>query len=177
MRLGAGGDENDVAAQPAGAVGAGDHDGVRILEGGLAANQFDLMERKIFEDALALHFDDFALVMHEVVYGEIFFERIVNAVEPALFQSGEIKGGFAQRFAGHGAGVDATAAGVLGAFDHGYAFAEVGGLSAGFFSGRAAADHQQVKIVMGPHDSLREALLQNLKIGKLWPCDYSASLC
>jgi hypothetical protein len=154
MRLGTGGDENDVAAKAVLSIATGDVDGVRVLEGGLAVEKCDLMEREIFEDVLAFHFHHFALVVHEVVYGEIFLERVVDAVEAALLKAGEVQGGFAQRFAGDRAGVDATAAGVLSAFDHGDALAEVGGLRAGFFSRRAAADDQQVKLLVGRHRNL-----------------------
>ncbi len=43
-----------------------------------------MVKRKIFQDAPAFHFDNFTLVMHEVVNGKIFLERIVDAVEAAL---------------------------------------------------------------------------------------------
>ncbi len=84
MGFGAGGDEEKVSFQEARAGRTGDDNGVRVFEGGLAADEFDFVEREIFQDALAFHVHDFALVMHEVVDGEIFFERIVNAVESAL---------------------------------------------------------------------------------------------
>ena len=136
-------------------VGLGDGDSVRVFEGSLAANELDLVERKIFQDALALHVHDFALVVHEIVDGEIFFQRIIDAVEAALIESGEIKRGFAKGLAGNGAGVDAASAHVLGAFDDGYAFAEVGGLGAALFAGRAAADDDEVESVTRSHEFLR----------------------
>ena len=108
-----------------------------------------MVQREILEDAPALHLDDFAFVVHEIVDGEIFFQRVVDAVEAALLQAGEIEGRFAQRFAGDRAGVDATAADVLGALDDRHALAEVGGLSAGFFASGAAADHDQVEEIRG----------------------------
>jgi len=50
--------------------------------------------------------------MHEIVDSEIFLERIVDTVEAALAESGKVESGFAQRFAGNGAGVDAAAPGL-----------------------------------------------------------------
>ena len=153
VRLGTRGDENDVAAKAVLSIAAGDVDGVGVFEGRLAVEKCDLVQGEIFEDALAFHFHHFALVVHEVVYGEIFLERVVDAVKAALLEAGEVQGGFAQRLAGDRAGIDATAAGVLGAFDYGDALAEVGGLGAGFFSRRATADDQQVKLLVGRHSN------------------------
>ena len=130
---------------------AGHYNRVGVFKSCLTAYEFDLMQREIFENALPFHFDDFAFMVHEVVHGEIFFQRIVNAVKAALLQSRKIEGGFAQRFARDGSGIDATAAGVLGAFDDGDAFAKIGGLGTGFFAGRATTDNQQVKLFVSGH--------------------------
>ena len=142
MRLGAGGDENDVALQTACAIRAGDSNGVSIFKRSLAANQLDFVQLKVFQDAAAFHVHDFSLVVHEVVHGQIFFQRIIDAVEAALLQAGEIKCGFAQGLAGNGAGIDAASAHVRGALEHGDAFAKIGGLGASLFPGGAAANHQ-----------------------------------
>ena len=69
MRLRAGGDENDLAAKTARSVCASHRDGVRVLERCLAANKLDVMQFEIFQDAPALHFDDFAFMAHEIVDG------------------------------------------------------------------------------------------------------------
>jgi len=99
------------------------------------------------EDAPTLHVHNFALVMHEVVNGKVFLERIVDTVEASLLQAREIERGLAEGLAGNGAGIDATAAHILGAVDNGNAFAKVGGLSASLLTGGAAADDDQIKIV------------------------------
>src|SRR5882762_4325477 len=96
--------------------------------------------------------------MHEIVDGEIFFERIVNAIEAALLKSGKIEGGFAEGLAGDGAGVDATATHVLSALDDGNALPKVGSLGAALFAGRPAADHKEVESVGGNHECLRGML-------------------
>ncbi len=154
MRLRAGGDENDLAAKTARAVRTSDRDGVRVLERRLAANKLDVVQFEILEDALAFHLDDFPFVVHEIVNGKIFLERVIDAIEAALLESGKIERRFAQRFAGDGARVDAASAHVLGALDDGDALAKIGGLRAGFFSGRAAADHDQVELFARRHTNL-----------------------
>ncbi len=50
-----------------------------------------MVKRKIFQDAPAFHFDNFTLVMHEVVDGKIFLKRVVDTVEASLLQAREIE--------------------------------------------------------------------------------------
>ena len=129
-------------------------DCVCAFEGGLAADQLDFVELEIFQDAAALHLDDFAFVVHEIVDRQIFFQRVVDSVQTALLEAGEIEGRFAKRLARDGAGVDAAAADDVGALDDGDAFAEVGGLGGGFFACGTATDYDQVEGVWGRHVSL-----------------------
>src|SRR6266436_7707328 len=129
---------------------------MRVDKSGLTAHQLDVMEREILQDARAFHVHDFALVVHEVVDGEIFLQRVINAVKAALLQAREIECRFAKGLAGNGAGVDATAAHMFGALDDGNAFAEVGCLGATLFAGGSASDHDEVESVAGSHESLQE---------------------
>ena len=46
--------------------------------------QFDVMEFQVFQDTLSFHLHHLALVVHEIMHGQIFFQGIVDAVEPAL---------------------------------------------------------------------------------------------
>ena len=87
MRLGAAGNENNFTAQTTCAIRAGNYNRVGVFKSCLTAYEFDLVQREIFENALPFHFDDFAFMVHEVVHGEIFFQRIVNAVKAALLQT------------------------------------------------------------------------------------------
>jgi len=96
--------------------------------------------------------------VHEIVNGKIFFQRIVDAVEAALIESGEIEGGFSKGFAGNGAGVDAASTHVLSTFDDSHAFAEVSRLGAALFAGRAAAEDDQVESIARSHEFLRQFL-------------------
>jgi hypothetical protein len=113
-----------------------------------------MVQLEILEDALALHIDHGAFMVHEILNSEIIFERIVDAIEAALLEAGEIERGFSQRFAGNCAGVDATSAHVRGAVDDGDALAKIGGLGASFFAGGAAADYDQVEIFGTRHANL-----------------------
>src|SRR6266849_7009312 len=109
---------------------------MRVFESGLTADEFNFVERKIFQDALAFHVHHFAFVVHEIVDGEILLQRVIDAIESALLKSGKIEGGFAEGLAGDGAGVDATATHVLSALDDGNALPKVGSLCAALFAGR-----------------------------------------
>src|SRR5580704_1995366 len=140
MRLRARGDKDEITFQPTRASRTCNGDRVRIFERGLAANEFDLVEREILQDALAFHIHNFTLVVHKVVDGEVLFERVVDAVQAALLQARKIKRGFTKRFARNGAGVDAAPAHVLGALDDRDALAKVSGLGATLFTGGTAAD-------------------------------------
>ena len=113
------------------------------------------MECEVFQNALPLHVYYFTLVMHEIVDGEIFLERVVDSVETALLEPGKVERGFAKSLAGDSAGVDATAAHMLGALDDGNAFAEIGGLGAALFTSRAAADHDEIESIIRSHEFLR----------------------
>jgi hypothetical protein len=126
----------------------------------LAADQFDFVELEIFQDAAALHLDDFSFVVHEIVDGEVVFQRIVDAIEAALFEAGEIEGGFAKCFAGNRAGVDAAAADGFGAFHDRDSLTEIGGLSGSLFASGAAANYDQVEGVWGRHASLLDEALE-----------------
>src|SRR5579859_3962808 len=97
-------------------------------------------------------------MMHEVVYGKIFFERIIDAIKAALAEAGKIERGFAQRFAGNGAGVDATAAGIWRPLDDGDTLAKIRGLRAGLFSGGSAAKHNEVERIVGCQRNLHERI-------------------
>src|SRR5882762_8908887 len=139
-------------------VGACDGNGMRVLKGCLAADEFDLMECEVLQNAPALHFDDFTLVVHEVVDSKILLEGVVDSVEAALLEAGKVESGFAQGLAGNVAGIDATAAHMLGALDDGNAFAEIGGLGGALFTSRAAADYDEIERVTRSHESLRRVL-------------------
>ena len=140
------------------ALGAGNSHGVGVYKGSLAGHEFDVVECEVFQNAPALHVDDFTLVVHEIVDGEILLEGIVDSVEAALLEAGKVESGFAKSLAGNRAGIDAASAHMFGALDDGNAFAKVGGLGAALFTGRAAADHDQTETVTRSHEFLREYL-------------------
>jgi hypothetical protein len=127
---------------------------VRIFERSLAADQLNFVELQVLQDALALHFDHRAFVVHKIMDGEIFFQRIINAVQPALFQPGEVQRRLAQRFAWNGPRVDATSPDHGRALDDRHALAEVRRLGAGLFAGRPTADDHQIKLLRSSHEIL-----------------------
>ena len=91
MRLRAGRNEDDFSFQLTCALSVGNGHCVGGNKGGLAAYEFDAVECEVLQNALALHVHDFALVMHEIVNGEIFLEGIIDPVKAALLQAGEVQ--------------------------------------------------------------------------------------
>src|SRR5580658_6859360 len=115
---------------------------MRIFKCRLPASKFDVVQLEILQNTLALHLNDRALMVHKVVNGKIFLERIIDAIETSLLQTGKIKRGFTQGFAGYGAGVDAASAHMRGALDDRDTLAEISSLRAGLFSSGTASDHK-----------------------------------
>ena len=97
-------------------------------------------------------------MVHEVVNGEIFLERIIDPVEATLAEAGKIKRRLAQRLAWDSARVDTTAAGTRGAFDDSDAFSEIRGLRSSFFSSWPATNHNQVERIVGCQRCLHSGL-------------------
>ena len=64
--------QNHVAAQLAYAIRARNGHGMRVFERCPAADELDVVQGEILQDALALHFNHFALVVHEIVDRKIF---------------------------------------------------------------------------------------------------------
>src|SRR5580692_1809367 len=90
--LGSGGNQDEFSSQTPRAIGTSNEDCMRICERSLTANEFNFVKCKILQNALAFHLDDGALMMHEIVDGEIFFQRVVNSIEAALLQAGKVEG-------------------------------------------------------------------------------------
>ena len=124
---------------------------MRVLECGLAADELDAVQLEIFQNALPLHLNHFALVVHEVVYGQILFQRVIDAVQAALLQARKVERGFAERLAGHRAAVDAASADNGSSLDDGHPLAEIGRLGARLFSGGSAADHHKIERFIRRH--------------------------
>ena len=74
---------------------------------------------------------------------------------------------FAQRFAGNGSGVDATAAGLRRALDNGDTFAEIRGLGARLFTGGSTAEHNEVERIVGCQRNLRDGFPKKYSIQSL----------
>src|SRR5258708_45603 len=126
---------------------------MRIEKSGLAAHEFDVMEREIFQDTPALHIHDFAFVVHEIVDSEIFLERIVDAVEAALLEPGKIKRRLPKGFPPDCAPVDPMAAQWVGGLEDTAPLAEKRGLGTAIFAGGATANNDQIEIAARSHKS------------------------
>jgi hypothetical protein len=146
-RIGAGGDEEDVAAKLLGGTGGGLHREVMgIGEGGVALEDGDLVPVEVVGDALAFAIDDEAFARHEVADGDGAFEAAdVDAFELAVLEAGEEDGRFAEGLGGERAGVGRGAAEDGLFLDQGDLLAEVSGAGGAFFPGGAGPDHDEVE--------------------------------
>ena len=74
MRLASGRQENHIATQLANAIRTGNGHGVGVFERSPAADKLDAMKGEILQDPLALHFNHFSLVVHEIIDAEILLK-------------------------------------------------------------------------------------------------------
>src|SRR5580700_5549184 len=158
MRFRTCGNEDHVGTERSFSFGTADCDSVAIVERSVAVKELNVMKFEVLEDTVAFQLHDGAFVVHEIVNGEIFLQRVIDAVKTALLQAGKIKGGLTKSFAGDGSGVDAAAADFSGALDDRHALAEIGRLGRPFFSGRAAAYDYEVERFRRSHQNLRRDL-------------------
>src|SRR6266567_6433904 len=87
------------------------------------------------------------------MHRKFFLQGIVNPVQSTLFQPRKIKRRLAKRFARDRACVDATSAHVLRTLNDRDALAKIGSLRPGLFPGRAATNHNQIKIFVRNHSA------------------------
>ena len=119
--------------------------GMRVFERGLSSHQHDVMQLQILQNPLPFHVYNFSFMVHEIVHSQIVFQGIVDAIQPALLQSRKVQSGFAQSLAGYRSGVNAASTYGWRSLNDSDFLAKVGGLCAGFFSGRSASNHDQIE--------------------------------
>jgi hypothetical protein len=90
--------------------------------------------------------------LHEVVYGEIWFQAVALTVEAALVPAGKIQNCLSQGFAGHGAGMHRDAAYNGSPLNNGRLFTQFSRLYCSFLAGGAAADYDEIMTV---HEMIR----------------------
>src|SRR5262249_22944743 len=91
----------------------------------------------------------------QVSHGDLFFDVIVNAVDPLELKPGEMQYGLPHGLAGNGSGVDAGAAHDLALFNHGHAPATFRALNGGPLARRSGTDDDEIVIT---HKSCRGAV-------------------
>jgi hypothetical protein len=104
-------------------------------------HQIYIVASHLFLNDVDLFGDDVAAAEGQVFHRDVLFEPVFGSIHGALMKPGEVENGFAERFAGNGAGVDADTPDNLGALDDADFFAEFGGLHRGLLAGGAGADH------------------------------------
>src|SRR5262249_16111605 len=126
IRRGAGGDEEDRAAEDLLAEGVADDELIRGAERRRALVAVDAVAHEVVIDALPLLLDDDVLAVHEGAHGELALHGDVDGLlVAALVEAGEVQGRLAQGLRGNRAGVHARAAEDGLALDERHALAEV----------------------------------------------------
>ena len=103
-----------------------------------------LVAHHLFADDADLGADDLPATGDQVVHGDL--GAVAVAVKAPLLDAGQVQHGFAQGFAGDGAGVGADAADDGVALDERDLLAELGGLDGGLLAGGTAADDDHVDV-------------------------------
>ena len=132
-----------------------DFDGVRVGELRGALKNLHAVALQLRANHFGLARDDGAHAEGKILHRNVVLAAIVVAVESLHGVAGQLEDGFADAFAGNGAGVHADAANHQRAINHGDALAELRGANSALLPRRAAADHDQVKI------GLRHSLTNN----------------
>lgn len=113
---------------------------------GLTLDHVDTIAGHLILDDLDFARDHMVGAEGEILDGDVGFHPVAGAVQIALSEAGQIQDGFAQGFAGNGAGIDADPADHLLALDDPDFLSELGGLYGGFLPGRPCADDQEVVV-------------------------------
>ncbi len=144
-RVGAGGDEDELALEEEGrVVGGFDLDGVGVHERAVAGEDVHLEDVHAVANFVGLAGGDGVFAKEEVLHTDGALELALEAEESAVVVAGEEEGGFLEGFGGEGAGVGAGAAEAGFLFDEGDGAAVEGGEGGGFFPGWAGADDDEV---------------------------------
>jgi hypothetical protein len=117
-------------------------------------DQLDAVPGEVLRHGLGHDRDDFGLAHHQALEGDVGIELETQPVHFAVAKSALIQGRLAQGFGGDPSTAHRIAAGRRGLLKEGDGLVVVGRLCGAFFSSRARADHDEVKVLA--HHSFRE---------------------
>src|SRR5688572_17380897 len=117
---------------------------IAILEGCFTMNKGNVVTPNCPLDHLAFFFNNGPFPIHEVLDRQIFLERIVNAVQTSLTQTGEIQSRFAKRFGRNCPRVNTCASYMGCAFDECDAFPIISRFRSTFFPRRSGTNYDQI---------------------------------
>ncbi len=128
-----------------------DLNSVRVDEGSLAENEFDIVPLDVLIDEIPFVVHDMGLAVHEVLDRDVLFDAVIDSVESTLAKVGKIECGFSESFARDGACVDAGAPHTRSLFNDRSFLPEVCRLSGPLLACRAGTDDDQIKVVRACH--------------------------
>src|ERR1700728_1584107 len=115
-----------------------------VCETGHAADDFDAVAGKLGLGDIDLSLDDVLDAEGKIGHGDLFLHAVIHAVDGAVVVAGEMQDGFAHRFAGDGAGVDADAADDAAHLNERYVLAPLDRGNSGALTGRARTYYQKI---------------------------------
>ena len=118
--------------------------GVAIFEGGFSVDKSDLMTPDRLLDHLAFFFNHGVLTIHKVLDGQVFLERIVNAIQAALLKTREIQRRFTKSFGRNCPRVDPCATYIRCAFDQRDTFSVISRFRSTLFPRWPSANNDQI---------------------------------
>lgn len=136
------------------AAGTFDLDAMGVEEAGRAGDDIDAIARELALDNVNFRLDDVGGAKAEIGHGDVFLHMVVGTIDTLIFVSGKVKDGFANGFAGDGAGVNGTATDDFEALDESGAFAELGGLDGGALASGTGTDDDEVVLFHNRGESI-----------------------
>ena len=124
-----------------------DFDDVRRHERRAAAINVNAVAPDVVVNQFPTFLDNDALAVHEIADADVGAHRNIDAIKPALLQTGQLQRAFAQRLGRNRSGIDARAARSRFLFDQRDAFAEIRRLTRAFFARRPGTDDNEVVVL------------------------------
>src|SRR5579859_2527756 len=149
-RLGAHGENDPAGVQGHVCFRALDAQCLRVDEVGQAVDDVNAVAGELGLGHVDLSLDDSRDAKGQVGHGDLVFDPVVHPIDGAVVVARKMEHGFAHRFGGDGAGVDADSADDRTGFDDGDAFFQLGSSNCGALPGRSGADDNQI-IFGGAH--------------------------
>jgi len=133
------------------------------MKTGHPGENVDAVAGKLRADHIDFGFDDVEGAEGEICHGDLFLHAIVDAVDALILIARKMEDGFADGFAGDGAGVDGGATDDFEFLDKTGALAELGRLNGGALAARSGPHHDEIVLFHGlPREYITVGIVESL---------------